>query len=324
MRLYQGTNFHLNYPEAAIWREDYNILDFVNEYGAYLIAVTATVTVNYGGTPHVINYAAQSSVGEVVINLSPLIKTYCPADYFITWKADFEDGNGTQYHDNNAIKDIAAYYGKTLQERHHGSCRVITYADLADIQKVDIFIPSGWVGSIKYNGLVTIHNQTTAAIEQAVNTLGGVQVDMIPGIFSSVWTGEVWEDELVSTWSVRLVQVCPARNGIKLVYYDTDGCKRYAIGEVLKKTMVAKRDEYRRGELSEYDTVPRSLLTGYSGTISVGFADVDPQQYLEDIMLSPVVTTERGSGTINVIPTTLTLVRDGKTKDIIIDFKIDA
>lgn len=322
MRLYQGTDFHLNYPEAAVWREDYNILDFVNEYGVYPLAVTVTITVTYNGTPHVVNYSAQSSVGEVIVNLSPLIKTYCPADYFITWNADFEDGNATQYHDQNAIKDITAYYGKTLQERHHGSARIITYATTADLAKVEVLVPIGFVGNITYRGNAATISTGTPRLVTLVD--GGIGSYAIKVSGSAATYGEVWDEATEQDFFVYPVQVCPARNGIKLTYYDTDGCRRYAIGEVLKKTMAVKRDEYRRGELSTYDTVPRSLLTGYSGTITVGFADVDPQQYLEDIMLSPVVETTRGSDTIKVIPTTLTLVRDGKTKDIVIDFKIDA
>lgn len=317
MRNYTSVYVSIDYPDQCVWREDNNFVLCTNRYGAYPLRGQLMVTA--GGNTY--NYDYTTEVGSLTFRLSPLLrmlptKTYVEAVIVTT----VDDGNGNQYTDTKKF-DFYYHYGKTLQGRHHGSCRVVTYSDSTDIDKVDVLKPAGFTGHYSYAGNIVTLASSPAEVVTALPGLDPrVRVRMSG---DATTTGDIWAERTEKILDIKLVQVCPRRNGIKFAYYDTDGCRRYAIGEVLTKKMAAKRDEYRRGG-EVCNEVPRSLLTGYDGTIEVGFYEVDPLQYLEDIMLSPVVTTTRGGVEIEVIPTTLTLTRDGKTKDIIISFKIDA
>lgn len=319
MRNYTSTNVSIDYPDTCVWREDNNFVLCTNLYGAYPLSVLMTVTA--GGNTYIYEYTTE--VGSLTFRLSPLLRML-PTKTQVVAIVDFtvDDGNGNQ-HSGLEKFDFYYHYGKTLQERHHGSCRVITYSASTDIDKVDVLRAEG-LGSSTFDyagGSTTVLGTGAQVVTLTAQNNNRNKIRVYGG--SQAYFGDVWDETRESNYEIRLLQVCPRRNGIKFVYYDTDGCKRYAIGEVLNKKMAAKRDEYRRGG-EVYNDVPRSLLTGYDGTIEVGFSEVDPLQYLEDIMLSPIVTTTRGGVEIEVIPTTLTLTREGKTKDIIISFKLDA
>lgn len=323
MRTQIYTNATVDYPEGLVWQNDNNFFLFTNLLGSYKISVSLAINALYNGVTYPFTYNYTSAVGSLTMRVSPLIRAYCPATISGAWKVEVYDQTDTLVETCNGSYSFKSVFGKSLQERHHGSERIITYADwAADMATIEVFKPQNWTGTITCGGVSFLVNDTEAQIR----TLGPLTSDSIVklvGQGGSVWAGEVWDDYQNTSWNIRLVQVCPPRDGIKLTYYDTDGCKRYAIGMVLGKTMAAKRDEYVTGGIV-YDNVPQSLLTGYTGTLDVGFSDVEPEQYLEDIMLSPYVSTKKGAETVRLIPSTLSLVRDGDTKDIIIKFKIDA
>lgn len=309
----------IDYPETLMWLLDNNFVRCVNRHGAYKL--TATLDLTAGGV--VTTYTHTTEIGDLTFHLTPYLRglahgTSITALYTVTvW-----DSHQTTYTHTDKF-NTKIVYGKTLQERHHGSEGVVTYERITDLQPLELLKPAGWTGNIYFGiGVVNYNNTGPDIVVQPYLSPGAIIVKY-RSLNTPIYRGDVWDETNGGNWDVRCVQVCPVRNGIKLTYYNTDGCKRYAIGEVLKKTMSAERKEYRHGGVV-YDEPPQSLVTGYAGTIEVGFRDVDPLQYLEDIMLSPVVTTARGNERINVIPTTLQLVRDGLTKDIIITFKIDA
>lgn len=319
MRQYIDANVQIDYPETLMWLLDNNFVRFVNRHGAYKL--TATIDLTAGGV--VTTYTHTSEIGDLTFRLTPYLRglahgTSITALYTVTaWDSHNTSSTHTDKFDTKIV------YGKTLQERHHGSEGVVTYERITDLQPLELLKPAGWTGRILFGSNIVNYNNTDPDIVQQQYMSPRKIAAAYRSLNTPIYRGDVWDETNDGNWDVRCVQVCPARNGIKLTYYNTDGCKRFAIGEVLKKTMNAERKEYRQGGVV-YDEPPRSLVTGYAGTIEVGFRDVDPLQYLEDIMLSPVVTTSRGNERINVIPTTLQLVRDGQTKDIIITFKIDA
>lgn len=318
MRTYTSANITVTYPEQLVWLLDNNFMLCENMYGAYRMRVNATVTV--GGVHSVYDHTTE--IGTLTFRWAPFLRgvpngsnvgVVCS---ITTWDAN-----------DNQHSDVVKYtmdmrYGKTLQERHHCSESVVVYEKAPDLVNFEILKPAGWTGRVYFGANTYTYNSNDASVNLITYASPGDMTIKYSGL-TGIYRGEIFNDGKDAIWSVRCLQVCPAKNGIKLTYYNTDGCKRYAIGEVLKKTMAAERKECRKGGIV-YDEPPRSLVTGYTGTIDVGFKDVEPGQYLEDIMLSPVVTTARGTDTINVIPTTLQMVRDGETKDIIITFKIDA
>lgn len=309
----------VDYPEKLMWLLDNNFVRCVNRHGVYKL--TATLDLTAGGV--VTTYTHTTEIGDLTFRLTPYLRSLAHGTIIkVLYTVTALDSHNTSYTYTDKF-ETKIVYGKTLQERHHGSEGVVTYERLTDLQNLELLKPYGWTGQIIFGNNVLICGDSDADIVQQSLVLPGAVKVRYVGYGSPIYRGDVWDETNVVSWYVRCVQVCPARNGIKLTYYNTDGCKRYAIGEVLRKTMNAERKEYKQGGVV-YDEPPRSIVTGYAGTIEVGFRDVDPLQYLEDIMLSPIVTTTRGSEIINVIPTTLQLVRDGLTKDIIIIFKIDA
>lgn len=309
----------IDYPETLMWLLDNNFVRFVNRHGAYKL--TATVVLTAGGI--ITTYTHSTEIGDLTFRLTPYLRglangTSITALYTVTvW----DSNQNTYTHTDKFSTKIV--YGKTLQERHHGSEGVVTYESLSDLQPLELLKPAGWVGRVSFGSSIANYNSNDPNIVVQPYVSPGSITIRYSSQQSPIFRGDVWNETEGGSWDVRCVQVCPVRNGIKLTYYNTDGCKRFAIGEVLKKTMSAERKEYRQGGVV-YDEPPQSLVTAYAGTIDVGFRDVDPLQYLEDIMLSPIVTTTRGKESISLIPTTLQLVRDGLTKDIVITFKIDA
>lgn len=318
MRQYIDANMRIDYPETLMWLLDNNFVRCENSYGHFKLSVKIDLIV--GGI--VTTYSNTSEIGDITFRLNPYLRGLANGtNVTVDVVATAYDSANNQH---NTLLNFSAklVYGKTLQERHHGSEGIVVYEKSSDLNNLDILKPAGWTGVIFIGNNFVNYNSTDPDVVQRSYSFGP-KIILYSGSGSPILRGEIWNDASELSWDVRCVQVCPARNGIKLEYYNTDGCKRFAIGEVLKKTMSAERKEYRNGGVV-YDEPPKSLVTGYAGTIEVGFRDVDPLQYLEDIMLSPIVTTKRGSEQISVIPTTLQLVRDGETKDIVITFKIDA
>lgn len=318
MRQYIDANMRIEYPETLMWILDNNFVRFSNSYGHFKLSVKIDLIV--GGI--VTTYSNTSEIGDITFRLTQYLRGLVNGDD-VTFDVDATSYDSADNPHNTLLNfNSKLVYGKTLQERHHGSEGIVVYENAADLINFDIFKPAGWKGTIFFgNNLVNYNHQDPDVVKQSYRV--GQRLIWYDGSGSPILRGDIWDDVSELSWVVNCVQVCPARNGIKFEYYNTDGCKRFAIGEVLKKTMSVERKEYRNGGVV-YDEPPKSMVTGYAGTIDVGFRDVDPLQYLEDIMLSPIVTTKRGSEQISVIPTTLQLVRDGETKDIVITFKIDA
>lgn len=317
MRNYTSSNVSADYPGPLVFSQDNNFMLFANLYGAYRMKVSVTITAGGGSA----TYTYTTQIGTLTVRLNQFLRSLPHGTAAnISWQTDVFDGTNT-YTDTGNFK-TKWLFGKTLQERHHGSETIVTWCDSGDLNNFEIYHPDQFVCALNNAGNLSMVSGDESIIKSTPGqptkwTFTGTSPQDV------VWRGEIFDDHLQGKWSVEYRQVCPPRNGIKLVYYNTDGCKRYAIGQVVQKTMKAERMDYHRGG-SVYDEVPRSLVTGYEGTFKVLFSDVEPGQYLEDIMLSQLVTTLRGTETIEVIPTTLQLVRDGKTKDIEITFKIDA
>lgn len=327
-------------PCCTIWREDNNYFRIVNGTpGALVVANPLTIDFSdlQGNLLESVTLSGVSSeVGDITFRLRPYLLAYTPCiiDYHIT--AEFYDANGNLKGTQKADGTIYCFYGKTFQERQHGSARVITIPPdfLSYHKSLDVFIPPCYSGVVQWGS----NNPMQTSACQAVAEIGAPKPPARPDQpihFSSsktpVMAGEFWDEREELSWDVDVKIVCPKRNPVTIHYYDTDGCLRFAVGEVLEKKMAVKRDEYHRGG-AVYNTVPRSVFSDYDGTFDVGFADVDPLQFLEDILISHRCWIHgRRQNCIcdienveyEVIPLTLQLVRDGKTKDMVMTFKID-
>lgn len=307
------------YPESLAWSLDVNEVKVENLYGEYPIQTTMAMTITHGGGSLSVTYTGGSEIGLVIFSVKNIAATYMPCriDFVIT--STYEDSNGSTYTDTFTDK-FRVVPGKTWAHRHHASVGVITYEDTADLNGVEVLKPQGWTGNIVLGNNISTQSNTDARIVPMVYNSGQVRI-RFNGTGASVYRGDVFAEQQQQSWQVRLVQVCPPRDGIKLTYYDSDGCKRYAIGRVLDVATGGVHIQY--GTHADEIVQHRHIVSDGESEISVGFADVEPLQYLEDIMISPSITAPRGTGTAQLTPTSAEVVRDGDTKDIIITFKID-
>lgn len=305
-----STNTLIEYPEVVTWMLDNNFIHLKNLDG-YPIKVSVKVT--NGGVDYYMNY--ESELDNLTFRLNPLLWSFGPSTFDIDVTITANGSTAAE-----SLKTFFVYYGKTLQERYHGSATTITYADSNDLSALEMY--NIWSDAASPATFVPFPNPFVYNAYDGINTINAAGKNMIKhsNALLNNTIGDIWDSVTSNSFFYNLIKVCPKANAIKLEYYDTDGCKRYAIGEVLKKTMKATRADYVRGGVV-YDAQPRSKVTDYQGTIQVGFAEVDPKQYLEDIMLSPTIV-ESVTGAL-LTPNTLSLDRDGVTKDIIITFNID-
>lgn len=332
-----GKQGHLYYeiPCCAMWREDNNYIYFRNTYGAYLLQINMVLTFQdfAGNILEVVQIQPTSEVGEITIRLRPYLLAYTPCKVCVDIPvAHIYDINGKMDTVDKLNWCFNCFFGKTFQERQHGSSRIITLPSDYPLMTrgLDVFKPQCWEGTINFGGVGQLENSPCANVV----TLKPLTSDNRVLFTSSACSiaGEVTSELAACNYSIEVRQICPRRNGIAIYYYDTDGCMRCAVGEVLEKKMAVTRDKYVRGGVV-YNRQPHSMFTDYDGTISVGFSDVDPLQYIEDILFTPrawVNGVRKNCADCSdeeveyeVIPTTLTLTRDGRTKDIIINFLID-
>lgn len=303
-----NTNTKIEYPDVVAWLMDNNFIHLKQLDGYPVKAQVEVVNMQ----SYYLNHT--SEIDNLTFRLNPLLRAFGPATVTIkvtVWS------NGQQ--DAVNLGKVYVYHGKTLQERFHGSAVKVPWVDASDLASVDFYNPfSGMGGTTSY-----ISTPFATIIGDGISQVpvSNITHNRITNSSSTVPIGTLWNYKLISNVVYAANKMCPVRNGIKLRYYDTDGCIRHVAGEVLKKTMKVTRQEYHRGG-TVCDEVPRSIVTDYAGTMQVGFSDVPNDMYIEDIMLSPYV--EECLMGRRMVPTTLTLDRDYEdTKDVIINFLID-
>ena len=304
------------FPDNVLWTGDDNFVIFTQTSG-YTMKVTLEVLIN--GNLYYLKYQGEN--GAITMRLNDLLRAFAPCSFKMA-------ATVTVYGitEQDSLGDHVIYYGKSLAERYHGSATIITYNDTSLLNQLEFYNLFSNEDNPTQTQILPNHDISTVVSPIGISqhycaNSSRVIIRRTSGYTPATITiGELWNCSDLSVHTYCLKKVCPQRNGIELRYYDTDGCLRAAIGEVLNKKMKVEREEYLR-QNSLINSVPRSVVTTYSGTIEVGFADVEPEQYIEDIMLSPIIT-ELNTGA-ELTPETLELDRDGETKDIIITFRIN-
>lgn len=306
------TQIHLEVPTGNVWTMDNTFIRCYSDNVAY--PISATVTLTDGGDTY--TYTYDSEVSTLTFNLMPLIRQL-PFNNTISYNLSATNANGTYTYSGAFV----LLHGKTLNSRTHGSVRVLEYNESADLSSVEFYDHSTYGTTLTYysGGVAQSVYNINPKIMVALNVDEGTDIELAYGGLSPY--GDLWGIDKGLHKKIRLRKVCPQKNMLKLEWYDLDGCKRLSIGQVTNDIMKAEREEYTRGVTVE--DVARSAVYGSTKEIKIGFTDVDPHEYLEDIMLSPTITTLFGLSTVELIPTTLTIDKDGSTKDITITFKIN-
>lgn len=119
--------------------------------------------------------------------------------------------------------------------------------------------------------------------------------------------GEYFSDEGVTTqqeWDIELVYPCVREKKVVVEYVNTDGCKRYAVGQLLNVDQEVEQSQYHRVE-DELRSIPRAKTNRVTQTLRVGFPKVPHGAFLEDILASEsIVVTGIGASAKAICKTT--------------------
>ena len=101
---------------------------FTNLYGAYRMKVSVTITAGGGSA----TYTYTTQIGTLTVRLNQFLRSLPHGTAVnISWQTDVFDGTNT-YTDTGNFK-TTWLFGKTLQERHHGSETIVTWCDSGDL-----------------------------------------------------------------------------------------------------------------------------------------------------------------------------------------------
>jgi len=314
MRVQTLTNgVKVYYPDNRIWTRDNNYVVFkANNFSGF----TAHLRVTGNGQMFFHNYTTETDTIIISINdecriIGSTSALWMTASAIVGATTDSAD-----------IQDIELYRGKSLINRHHGSEGVITYHPSDRPAAIDVYFPFDG-GHVICGGVQTTMQSRgvkTIALNAATNNIVMRDDRLTP---SPKFIGNVWGEAEVTEHVVELREVCPSSRPIRIDYTNTDGCKRSIFGDVLKWTERATADDYRDNK-TIYNREPNRIVTGYTCEAVVGFRDVEPSQYISDVLQASDCKLWRGGEAIGCTPVTMQLESDGKVGDVKITFKIDA
>lgn len=319
MRTYTLNNTVLTYPNKLVFDGDRNVIEANASSPCTALGVKVCLQSDESvyvqcmsqGT-HVVIDITEFLQANLVINTSTMVKIYV-----------YETGGtpGFKY------VDFITNQGRTMPYRIHGSTTIVHVPWMYSTN------PSNVSVDILANQRVMIGNDTLSEgvhHVQLANPGYEASINVRSHDVSATFEyGEIWDKHVATSIAGLLVNIdyirCLPKNGIIVRYTDTDGCVRYASGQVLVNTVGGEHTVYKKrfGAVN----APHHHIDAATEILKVGFDTVQPGEYLEDIMLSDDVSiVECGNAVINdvakIMPTTMTLERDGETKDIVITFKM--
>lgn len=114
--------------------------------------------------------------------------------------------------------------------------------------------------------------------------------------------GYYWEQN-VSEWDVKIHRICAKEKAVKIGYYNTDGVWRTVVGELMTDNLSSEGDTMRRvSDVRRHEAWRH--ITAVQQTITVGFADIPHDAYLEDMLASDMVAVIFGNTEISAVPVT--------------------
>lgn len=301
-------NVKVVYPDEIVWMGDNNWCDLTNTLND---PVGALLVITINGNSYNKEYNSQLNYER--FSFDDVLRISTPGT--VTVKIQVT-ANGTV---DFVSFTFQLYYGRTLTSRHHGSVTDVLLP--IGVTSVDIFTPLEG-GTMYIGGVGSVF--TGPKIDTFAITSCGQYVNFFDNRLTQVpkWFGDLWNEEKKPWHTIKTHCVCPSDNGIVVKYYDTDGCLRYAVGEVIKVKDAAKNTEVRRRD-SVIADIGKRIVSEFATEITIGIADVPKGAYLEDIICSHVCTIDRGGVSVEVIPVTLSVEREmEETKDYQLTFKV--
>lgn len=223
--------------------------------------------------------------------------------------------------------------GVSVPQRLHNSGTIITvpYAFTGSTlpSSVPIEVHDRFPSLIHVEPSTTTELGTIGKVTTSITSVS-TSITITPNSPNSYLYGDIWDAKVCDNNNPQVltlnVVTCVPERGVFVQYTDVDGCVRYAMGKILSDTLGAEQTAYG-ARIAELCNTPMRHIDKVKASVSVGFADVLPGECLEDIMLSKDVYMVRcGESHIEelakMVPTTLSIERDGDTKDIVINFDL--
>ena len=156
----------------------------------------------------------------------------------------------------------------------------------------------------------------TVYIRAGIPTLGTVVMDAdrtilgtvtdVQEVKATIDRGEVgyFYDNGVSEWDVKIHRLCAKEKEVRVGYYNTDGVWRSVVGELMTDSLSSEGDTMRRvSDVRRHEAWRH--ITAVQQTITVGFADIPHDAYLEDMLASWYVCVQLPNGEeIPAVPVT--------------------
>ena len=313
----------VEYPNEEVFLKDNIFFKFTEDNGN---RIKATIKVYDNSTPpnllKTLEY--ESSTPQLVFRVHEVLKEFSTGQvttFNIEYEVEYH--NGTTFVTFSAQTDkYVAINGKTLARRPHGSERVIVYNDSSDLTGIEVYCPynttsiSYYVGGLNYIDF-------SKNIHTIASTIDDKQIKCSKAFspYTQLPFHNVWNREYEYKYYIKLKNVCPRENGLKVYYYNTDGCKRMVIGEVVSDKNTVKRDEYSL-LVDEVKRRPYAHHNSIEDVFTLFVQDVEPLQYLEDIMISDEWWINVDGDDIPIVLVDTEVTTNGEIEDYKLTFKI--
>lgn len=137
------------------------------------------------------------------------------------------------------------------------------------------------------------------------------------------YRGEYYDNAGVSPqdeWDLTLVYPCVKENKVVVEYYNIDGCKRYAVGQVLNIDQETEQAQYHR-PTDELRSIPRAKTNRVTQTLRIGFPKVPHGAMFEDLLTSEKVVLHSAGADADAICKTTKLGKIDDS-DVILEFVV--
>lgn len=262
----QALNYTIVYPDELVYRGDTNYIQIAAQRVASLdVEVTiGTYTLHYVAT-----------TDNITIDISDTLKV-----------GGFLDRLPITVTVNNNAFTFTSYIvrGCTDGDRYHGSGRSIVLPNFVSVVELLMLSSNNTVRV----GSATSTNNETGVRPFPVTWVGsGVAQVTVPLI--SLRYGDYFDPKPsgVQLFNIQRVE-CHPENGAAIQWYDHDGCKRYLVGKVLRRSETATYTEYAAG-LTTIRSVAGAKVKDSRRLLTIGFTQVDKEVHLEEIMDSEEV-----------------------------------
>lgn len=177
--------------------------------------------------------------------------------------------------------DVLFLHGRTLPSRYHGSGRRV----IVPIGQPSVQIPVIDAATVYRDGTQVATTTNAQIVDVAVSsTTHNIEVKYSrAGTFGDWHYCELAQSVYFTTYQPE----CTRENEIVLQWYDTDGCKRFAVGKLLNRRQASEGVEYASGGSLVQHPADR-IITSVSEVLTVVFP-IRTDEYFAELALSDEV-----------------------------------